>query len=165
MEIKEILGKINKNARRNLFTFLSKNDEKNIFFGSKIPKNEHEDRGTILFYIVAGSDFITIVDTIKKDGKIWREDFQKFEKNLDEIKKIVGVQEVTSSNEKACTYNPETHYIVSKKKTGRPKRKLTEDEKNMILQYHDKKFNINNISMLMGISNRKVMEVLNGCKK
>lgn len=56
------------------------------------------------------------------------------------------------------TYDPAKQYIVDRAKVGRPRRVLSDAERADILRLRAEGLSINDISMSLGINNRRVME-------
>ena len=56
------------------------------------------------------------------------------------------------------TYDPDKQYVLDRNKVGRPRRVLSDKERADILELRSHGMSINDISMSLGINNRRVME-------
>ena len=78
------------------------------------------------------------------------------------VKSFAPEEDLESEPCNEPTYNPESQYVVSREKVGRPRRILSDEEQANIQKLRDKGMSINAISKELGINNRRVMEY---CKK
>ncbi len=75
----------------------------------------------------------------------------------DKLRVSFGEEQV-SHHQSSCTYDPKKHYLVSRKKAGRPKHIITPREKSEIKKLREKGMSINAISKALSINNRQIMD-------
>lgn len=166
----EILNKINKSKRKKLMAFIKGHDgEETVIIpaGSSedLPKNNRADKGTVGIIMVCRNpynethaDYWTLVDTIDKEGK---ESLIQFYKRQSVMAGILFEQPTPEVEAKpANTYDPDKQYVLSREKTGRPRRILSNVEKKQIDGMREEGKSIAEIARTLKASNRFIIDYL-----
>ena len=133
--------------------------------GGERPKNKHKDNGKLVILEICDDGKGRIITDLPADKKEkFQERFREVAIDVDILKEALGFVEKRQQKGKEATtatgkaYDPETQYVVSREKVGRPHRVLSDEEKADIQRLRDKGMSINAISKELGINNRRVME-------
>ncbi len=116
-------------------------------------KYKSENRG---FYFKSNDSSVEFRESISflKWKAIENKDYKiaVIESNSDNI--------ITVNNKSAHTYDPATEYVVKREKAGRPRKPLTEEQKNEIRSMREEGLSINEIAKKLNISNRRVINAI-----
>lgn len=165
---REILSKINKSKRKKLMAFLKEHDDEETVIipaGSSedLPKNPRADKGIVGIIMVGRNlyneryaDYWTLIDTIDKEGN---ESLLKFYKRQSVVAGILFEQTIPKSKA-VNTYDPAKQYVLNREKTGRPRRILSDVEKEQIDGMRADGKSIAEIARKLKASNRFIMNYL-----
>ena len=141
-----ILTKINKSKRKKLVHFIidhDKDGKASLFdVSTHVLTTPRQDIGTVIFFMKSNSiyqvgtaNFYVLLDTIDKDGK---ETFKYSHHAPEQISNFLGIK--------------------PPKKGGRPRRTLTDEEKERIRELREQGRGYNAIAKELKVSNRLVIE-------
>ena len=168
-----VLEKINKSKRKKLMAWLKQHDTD----GAKIipgidshdlPKNPKADKGTMALFCTGQSiysgkkGFWCLVDILDHKGK---ENLMAFYKRQSAMLELMGEPTEGQQEGQSDSYDPKTQYIVSRAKTGRPRRVLSESEKEQIAELRAQGKGIAYIARTLKASNRLIMDYLKSQKE
>ena len=170
-----VLEKINKSKRRKLIAWLKQHDTEGAKIipainSNDLPKNPKADKGTMALYCTGQSiyshgkqGFWCLVDILDHKG---REDFMAFYKRQSVMLELMGI-ELTEERQEGQfdSYDPRTQYVISRAKTGRPKRILSESEKEQVAELRAQGKGIAYIARTLKASNRFIMNYLKSQKE
>ena len=161
-----VLEKINKSKRKKLMVWLKQHDTDGAKIipaidSNDLPKNPKADKGTMALFCTGQSiyshkkGFWCLVDILDHKS---RENFMDFYKRQSAILELMDIEPTDS-------YDPKTQYVISRAKTGRPKRILSESEKEQIAELRAQGKGIAYIARTLKASNRFIMDYLKSQKE
>ncbi len=153
-----------KSNRKKLFE-ARRSDARYYLIGGEYPKdNRHDTDRLIILEITDDYKARLLIDTPGyKPGKhIYldrqAESLRIMKINLEALQMALGFD--LGQGEDMPEYDPKTHYVVSREKPGRPRRVLSDEEKQWIRSLRLQGMSINEIAKTVRIRNRLVMEVV-----
>lgn len=150
---KELYSRINQKARPQLADFLSMKQHGRILGQSSLPSEPRKDRGKAIDFVLAITEngmqnlFFVHSEVLSIERKRC-ESFGSTYIALDELQDLTGI----------AMYDPATHYVVAKNRSGRPKEPLTDEEKSFISELRRQGRGYNYIAKTLGKSNRIIIE-------
>ena len=172
-----ILEKINKSKRKKLMVWLKQHDTDGAKIipainSNDLPKNPKADKGTMALFCTGQSiyshkqGFWCLVDILDHKG---RENFMDFYKRQSAILELMDIEPTEEQQERqegqSDSYDPKMQYVISRAKTGRPKRILSESEKEQIAELRAQGKGIAYIARTLKASNRFIMDYLKSQKE
>ena len=153
-----------KSNRKKLFE-ARRSDARYYLIGGEYPKdNRHDTDRLIILEITDDYKASLLIDTPGyKPGKhIYldrqAESLRRMKINLEALQMALGFD--LGYGEAMPEYDPKTHYVVSREKPGRPRRVLTDEERQRILSMRAQGLSVNEIARTVKVSNRLVMAAL-----
>ena len=155
-----VLPRLNRSKRKKLFSFLKEHDKGDcrVIPASEIPTSNRADNGAVALMMAGQNiyheeymDFWVLIDTLDSDGQ---ETFQKIYKRQSVILELLGAG--------GTRYNPDTQYVLAREAEGRgrPRRELTQQEKDSIDDMRRQGAGLNRIAKELHIGARKVKAYL-----
>ena len=156
-------SRLAKSNRKKLFA-VRKDLSEYYLIGGERPKNNHHDYARLIILEVNDNGKGRILIDIPEDKQEkYHEDLREFHINIDTLRQALGFVDKRQQQKETTTpagvvYDPEKKYVLSREKSGRPRRVLSDEEKENIRQLREKGMGINAIAKKLGINNRRVME-------
>ena len=160
--------KLAKSNRKKLFE-IRRADARYYLIGGERPQDNYHDKDTLIILEIDDDERARILEDspgykigngpghkLHLDRDVERLRITKV--SLEALRLALGFD--LGSGEVLPEYDPKTHYVVSREKPGRPRRVLTDEERQRIMSMRAQGLSVNEIAKAAKVSNRLVMAAL-----
>lgn len=130
------------------------------------PKTNRNDSGMVAVHVIGHNryqnrlDYYLLIDYLWGNDETLYRHYKRLSDMLEFFQVKPEVKQDIVKSDIHNEYNPETEYVVSRLKSGRPRRVLNDEEQEKVMSMRAEGMSINEISKRLRVSNRLVMAMV-----